>query len=145
MALSCGTQLWTQLFTSLPSLAASQANQAQYDAFARNQIFNLANVLPPSQRGNFGIAQKMFNLLLKDHWALNRFPLHTELLLHLPLDDRVLCKLVTIPAPWCNSKTGRPAWTKVLVSAANGQQVWNSYQQIQASLRALWQHVSPRF
>jgi hypothetical protein len=80
----------------------------------------------------------MFNLFLKDHWALNVVPSQSETLLHLPLDRIVLSKLTMIPPPWT-------AWTKVALTTSTQQQVVGTYLQIQASFRAYWERIAPRF
>jgi hypothetical protein len=64
----------------------------EYDAFLLEQIGGLADLLRKldllqrGQLGDFGIAQKMSNLFIKDHWALGTFPTEIELVLHIPLD-----------------------------------------------------------
>jgi hypothetical protein len=134
-----GGQLWAGYFSPLAGgFAALPAAQPLYDAFATHQILMLADLLRQHGRGDFGHAQKMFNLFLKDHWALNTFPAATELFLHLPLDRIVLSKLANIPAPWS-------AWTRVAVTPATQPQVLATYLQIQTSFRAYWQHIAPRF
>lgn len=134
-----GGQLWISFFAPLVSqLSALPATQAGYDLFATNQMLRLAGLLRQRQRGDFGHAQKMFNLFLKDHWALDTLPSQSETLLHLPLDRIVLSKLNTIPPPWT-------AWTKVVVASNTQQHVVSTYLEIQDSFRAYWQQMTPRF
>src|SRR5208282_3174523 len=124
-----GEQLWISFFAPLVSqFSALPATQAGYDLFATNEMLRLAGLLRQLQRGDFGHAQKMFNLFLKDHWALNIVPSLSETLLHLPLDRIVLSKLNTIPPPWA-------AWTKVVVAPNTQQHVVSTYLQIQDSFR----------
>jgi hypothetical protein len=83
----------------------------------------------------------MFNLFLKDHWALNVFSAQSELLLHLPLDNRILdhLKKQNRPSPWDGP------WTQVAVNPQTQTNVLSGYLQIQDTLRAYWQHKAPRF
>lgn len=134
-----GMQLWTTFFSPLvPQLAALPATQPLYDAFATQHMLMLAALLRQHRRGDFGHAQKMFNLFIKDHWALNVFPAHSEVFLHLPLDRIVLSKLATIPAPWS-------AWTRVAITPNTQHHVLTTYSQIQTTFRAYWQRIAPRF
>jgi hypothetical protein len=94
-------------------------------------------------RDDFGVAQKMFNLFLKDHWALNVFPAQSEILLHLPLDRRILEHLrdQNRPSPWDGP------WTKVTVNPQTQANVLAGYLQIQDTFRAYWaqSHISACF
>ena len=83
----------------------------------------------------------MFNLFLKDHWALNIFPAQSEILLHLPLDSRILGHLGkrNRPNPWDG------AWTKVTVNPQTQAHVLNTFLAIQNTFRACWQQIAPRF
>jgi len=87
-----GGQLWNGFFSPLASqFPALPSTQQQFDTFATTHMLSLAALLRRNNtRDDFGVAQKMFNLFLKDHWALNVFSSQSELLLHLPLDRRVL-------------------------------------------------------
>jgi hypothetical protein len=130
-----GGHLWTAFFSPLAAgFATLPATRPLYDAFATNQILTLAGLLRHHGRGDFGHAQKMFNLFLKDHWALGLFPLTTELVLHLPLDRIVLSKLAAIPAPWS-------AWTRVATTPATQPHVLATYLQIQDAFRAEWTRI----
>jgi hypothetical protein len=125
-----GGQLWTSFFAPLAAQFASfPTTQPLYDKFATQQMLTLAALLRQNGRGDFGHAQKMFNLFIKDHWALNAFPVAIELFLHLPLDSRVLAKLTVIPAPW-------RAFTKVTITPATQPHVLAAYLQIQDAFRA---------
>jgi hypothetical protein len=127
-----GGQLWISFFAPLVSqFSTLPATQAGYDVFATKHMLQLAGLLRQH-------AQKMFNLFLKDHWALSIVPSQSETLLHLPLDRLVLSKLNTIPPPWS-------AWTKVVVAPNTQQHVVSTYLQIQGSFRAHWQQIAPRF
>jgi hypothetical protein len=130
-----GTQLWTAFFTPLlRQLSAFPKSQIHYDKLAIRRMERLANLLRSNGLGDFGIAQKMYNLFLKDHWALNAFPSQIENLLHLPLDRITLSKFKKPPAPWT-------AWTKIKITSANRKQVLGAYAQIQKSFRAYWKHL----
>jgi hypothetical protein len=130
---SDGNQLWVSFFQPLlPQASALPAIQAVYDDFATRQMLQLVVLLQQRQKGDFGHAQKMFNLYLKDCWALNSVPTPLETFLHLPLDRTVLSKLVAIPPPWTR------AWTKVVVNLNTQQQVVDAYLQIQNSFRTYW-------
>jgi hypothetical protein len=132
-------QLWTGFFDPLvKQFCTLPITQTCYDAFAVAQILNLATHLRQWERGDFGHAQKMFNLFLKDHWALNVVPAPVEVLLHLPIDRTMLTKLANTPPSWSS-------WTKVVVTPPTQKEVINGYNAIQASFRAYWQHVAPRF
>ena len=125
-----GGHLWTTFFSPLAAgFAMLPVTRPLYDTFATNQILTLAGLLRHHGRGDFGHAQKMFNLFLKDHWALGVFPLPIELVLHLPLDRIVLSKLVAIPAPWS-------AWTKVATTPGTQARVLATYLQVQNTFRA---------
>ena len=109
--------------------------QQLYDTFAIGQILALAALLRQHQRGDFGIAQKMFNLFVKDHWALNVVSPQSEALLHLPLDWGLIHKVQNFPTSWS-------AWTKVVVTPATQQQIVYEYLLIQATYRSYWQRVN---
>ena len=137
-----GTQLWVSFFEPLLSqIAALPATQTCYDNFATEQILRLAIRLQQMRKGDFGHAQKMFNLYLKDCWALNSVPPPLETFLHLPLDRTLLSRLLNVPLPWTRS------WTKVVVNPNTPLQVVNAYQQIQDKFRARWQqqHIARCF
>lgn len=131
---SDGTQLWVSFFAPLlAQIAALPATQTDYDNFAKVQMLNLTTRLQQMQKGDFGHAQKMFNLYLKDCWALNSVPIPLETFLHLPLDRTLLSKIENIPLPWTRS------WTKVVVNPNTQQQVVDAYLKIQDLFRAYWQ------
>ena len=128
-----GCHLWTAFFSPLAAgFAALPATRPLYDTFAIRQMLTLKGLLRQHGRGDFGHAQKMFNLFLKDHWALGLFSLATELVLHLPLDRIVLSKLAAIPPPWS-------AWTRVGI--APQAHVLATYLQIQENFRAEWTRI----
>lgn len=136
LSTSIGAQLWTQFFSPLRvQLGTLPCSQQPYDSFAISQILALAGLLRQHQRGDFGIAQKMFNLFIKDHWALGALPPQSEAFLHLPLDSGIVHKLSHLPSSWS-------AWTKVVVTPTTQQQIVNDYLQIQATYRNYWQRVN---
>jgi hypothetical protein len=71
-------ELWKRFFGPLrdhfPELPDTRV---EYDPYILQQIGNLArllrelNLLQRGQLGEFGVAQKMLNLFIKDHWALD--------------------------------------------------------------------------
>lgn len=139
---SDGNQLWVSFFAPLlPQISALPATQADYDNFTTKQMLQLVTLLQQKQKGDFGHAQKMFNLYLKDCWALNSVPTALETFLHLPLDRTLLSKLLNIPPPWTR------AWTKAVVNPMAPQQVVSAYLQIQDLFRAYWrqQHIARCF
>ena len=90
--------LWLDFFKPLlPLLNKLPSKQKSFDEFVIKKIVGLSKskLLPKSQKGKFGIAQKVFNLFMKDQWALDKFLNKSELesLLHLPLDRGLLKKL----------------------------------------------------
>src|ERR1700733_2156595 len=126
-----GSELWTSFFAPLiPQFSELPATQAHYDSFATNQMLQLASLLRQRQKGDFGLAHKMLNLFLKDHWALSTLTPHSETLLHLPLDHNLLSKLVTIPPPWAT-------WTKVVVTHSTQEHVVGRYLEIESKFRIL--------
>ena len=138
-----GGQLWNGFFSPLASQFPALPNtQQQFDTFATTHMLSLAALLRQNNaRDDFGVAQKMFNLFLKDHWALDVFSPQSELLLHLPLDRRVLehLKNQNRPSPWDGN------WTMVAVNPQTQAHVLGSYLQIQETFRAYCQHIAPRF
>jgi hypothetical protein len=124
-------ELWKRFFEPLNHrLNQLPLIQSEYDLFALQEISTLGrllrelDLLQHGQLGDFGIAQKMLNLFMKDHWALNAFSIETERLLHLPLDRRVLEKLRRRPATWRN-------WTRAMDTPEHRR----DYQRIQAWFR----------
>jgi hypothetical protein len=140
-----GGQLWNGFFSPLASQFPALPNtQQQFDTFATTHMLSLTDLLRQNNtRDDFGVAQKMFNLFLKDHWALNVFPAQSEILLHLPLDRRILEHLrdQNRPSPWDGP------WTKVTVNPQTQANVLAGYLQIQDTFRAYWaqSHISACF
>jgi len=131
--------IWNNILAPLtPGFAGLQGTERDYDAFATEHILAITEVLRGSRRGDFGIAQKIFNLFAKDLWALGSIPSTSERLLHLPLDRRVLSKLNGVPAAWSS-------WSTVGVGAVDQRDILATYLQIQARLRDLWRQVIHRF
>src|ERR1700722_19311305 len=127
-----GTRFWDTFFNPLRNqFTALPATQQGYDNFAIQEMRSLAQVLRQHNRGDFGIAQKMFNLFLKDHWSLSLIPPQSEPLLHIPLDRQILAKLRQLPPTW-------KSWTK----AVEDTQTLNDYLGIQQSFRNYWHHVN---
>jgi hypothetical protein len=137
-----GTYLWKnffvlvrqQVFDVSRNQFALPAPQPNYDKFAIDQMCTLAMLLrkhglPRRHKGNpFGIAQKMFNLFMKDQWALDLIPPESEPLLHVPLDSTVLRQLRNPPPP----KTWE-SWTR----AEDNQQTRSDYLTVQQRFRDL--------
>jgi hypothetical protein len=138
-----GGHLWNGFFSPLASQFHALPNTRHlYDTFATTHMLRLAALLRQnSTRDDFGVAQKMFNLFLKDHWALNVFSPQSELLLHLPLDRIILGHLSSQnrPSPWDGN------WTMVTVNPQTQANVLSTYVQIQETFRAYCQHIAPRF
>jgi len=140
-----GERLWNCFFSPLASQFPALPNtQQQFDTFATTHMLSLATLLRQNNtRDDFGVAQKMFNLFLKDHWALSVFPTQSEVLLHLPLDRRILehLKDQNRPSPWNGS------WTKITVNPQTQANVLAGYLQIQDTFRAYWAqgYISARF
>jgi hypothetical protein len=130
-------ELWKRFFGPLREhFAQLPHTRAEYDAYLLQQISVLARLLRElellqnERLGGFGIAQKMLNLFMKDHWALDAFPKQTQLLLHLPLDLRVLSKLKRRPSTW-------HAWTR----ATDTPDHRRDYQRIQDRFRSEWKRT----
>jgi hypothetical protein len=130
------THLWTQFFSPhLSQFPTVPLTQQLYDTFATTQILALAGILRQHKRGDFGIAQKMFNLFMKDHWALNTFSPQLEIHLHLPLDRGLIYRVGNMPQSWA-------AWTKVAVTPTTLQQIVADYLRIQTTYRSYWQRIT---
>ena len=126
-------RLWFTFFAPLlPRLAVVNAND--YDKFIIRQMLGLAGILRKAGRGDFGHAQKMVNLFVKDQWALNGFASRVEKVLHLPLDRRVLSKLADAPASWA-------AFKKVRLTPTTRGRVLKDYTDIQDTFRRHWRRV----
>ena len=129
--------LWTRFFEPFrESLQQLPDIRANYDQYLLQQICVLASLvreldlLQQGQLGDIGIAQKMSNLFVKDHWALNAFLPQTDLVLHLPLDQRILSKLRHRPTTW-------RAWTR----ADNTAETRRDYQRIQDRFRVEYERI----
>jgi len=130
-----GHHLWTTFFSPLLNqLPQTPATQPVYDPYAVQHMLQLASILREHGRGDFGHAQKMGNLFMKDHWALNAFPAATELVLHLPLDRILLSSLAQVPAAWT-------AWTRVTITPATQPQILADYLDIQTRFRNHWKRT----
>jgi hypothetical protein len=140
-----GERLWNDFVSPLASqFPALPSTRHLYDTFATEHMLRLTDLLRQNRsRDDFGVAQKMFNLFLKDHWALNVFSPQSELLLHLPLDCRILKHLryQNLPSPW------NGPWTKVAVNPQTQATVLAGYLQIQNSFRAYQEqeYIAARF
>ena len=138
MACEPANELWTLFFElfrqRFPQLPQARA---EYDHFVLEKITELGrllrrlDVLQRDKLGEFGIAQKMVNLFMKEHWALNVFSAKTERLLHLPLDRRVLSKLKRCPGTWSR-------WTRVTDTPEHKADC----QRIQDEFRLEWKRVA---
>lgn len=136
---SISRDLWDTFFSALVAeLPALPGESDGFDDLAIKRIGTLAQRLREQGRGDFGVAQKMVNLVVKGHWALEAVPTDCERLIHIPLDATVLRKLERRPDGWAS-------WTKASVDRAPLDVLVSGYLNIQRSYRAYWASLSPRF
>jgi hypothetical protein len=109
-------------------------NRQQFDKYLVEKIKSLGLLLAERNKGDFGIAQKIVNLFMKELWAVCQLPEGIESNLHAPLDSIVLSKISGCPTTW-------KAWTKA--KAGNPNTV-DDYLRIQEALRKLCE-ATPRF
>jgi hypothetical protein len=90
------------------------SNRQQFDKYLVKKIESLGLLLGERNKGDFGIAQKIVNLFMKELWALCQLPERIESNLHAPLDSIVLSKISGCPTTW-------KAWTKAKGGNLRGQ------------------------
>ncbi|NUN08980.1 MAG: hypothetical protein HUU54_07380 [Ignavibacteriaceae bacterium] len=103
------------------------SNIEAFDSFAKEIIKEIAIRINGTRKLKFGIAQKIFNLFMKDLWAWDKLKPEQESVLHWPIDKGVL-DMVRKPA-W-------KAWTKVVTTENNLNETFNEYLHIQNILRS---------
>ncbi len=105
-------QLWQNHLNGIHSFISGgklPATQPAFDNWWTEEALKLAVTLRNHGKGDFGIAQKMLNLFLKDLWAFGVIRTPFETFLHAPIDRRVLAKFAAPPATW-------NPWTKAAAS-----------------------------
>jgi hypothetical protein len=133
LAHASAAQLWQNHFNGIHSLIVDggrPVDQAGFDTWWTGEALRLAGTLRDQRKGDFGIAQKMINLFLKDLWAFGLIPTPDEKLLHAPIDRRVLAQFTDPPATW-NS------WTKASASSSSCPAL-SDYFLLQQALRDHW-------
>ena len=106
-----------QVFTDLePVLMKIQSDdlpcsQDSYDDWIIGISIMIGNTLSRNNKGSFGLGQKISNLVMKDHWALNYLSPAFEKYLHVPVDRIIIEKLRPNKMRW-NSWTNICAITK---------------------------------
>lgn len=137
-AFSC--KVWEKHFVEIHALATNgklAATEVAFDEWLVSEVLTLASLLRVNGKGDFGIAQKMINLFLKDLWGFGFIETPIEKLLHAPIDRRVLAKFKVIPNSW-NS------WSKAS-SATDSSKTVKDYLLLQKELRNLWKTSPIRF
>jgi hypothetical protein len=127
------SQLWQSHFKGIHSLIVGgrlPAVQPAFDNWWTGEALKLTVSLRAQGKGDFGIAQKIMNLFLKDIWAFGLIRMPIEEHLHAPIDRRVLAKFSVIPTTW-NS------WTKATASTSTCPTV-RDYFLLQQALRDYW-------
>jgi hypothetical protein len=105
----------------------------QYNEFAKRKIKCLSTIISVNHQLKIGIAQKVFNLFMKDLWAWDRLNKRQEKVLHFPLDRQILNLLKD--NPW-------PAWTKIVVEENNFVAGYGIYLDMQRILRSQLRYSS---
>jgi hypothetical protein len=134
---SLATDLWKRHFAGIHSLVTTgslPATHAAFNDWLVTEALKLASILKAHGKGDFGIAQKMMNLFLKDLWGFGVIRTPIETLLHAPIDRRVLTKFAVIPTTW-------NPWTKATATSKASKTV-EDYLMLQNGLRNLW-NTSP--
>lgn len=107
-------KLWQNHFNGIHSLIVGgrlPATQPAFDNWWTDEALKLTISLRVQGKADFGIAQKMMNLFLKDLWAFGLIQMPIEAHLHAPIDRRVLAKFTAPPATWSS-------WTKATASTS---------------------------
>jgi hypothetical protein len=127
------SQLWQNHFNGIRSLIVGgrlPAAQPAFDNWWTGEALKLTVSLRAQGKGDFGIAQKMMNLFLKDLWAFGLIQMPIEAHLHAPIDRRVLGKFAAVPTTW-------NPWTKASASTRACPTV-RDYFLLQQALRNYW-------
>jgi hypothetical protein len=126
-------RVWDEAVAPLSEdLRSLPEDRRAYDEFIIERIDGVARLLREVGRGDFGHAQKVVNLFLKDRWALEDVAASVEANLHLPLDRVILLRLAARPAEW-------GSWTKVASTMESRKSVVDGYLRIQHSFRVYWE------
>jgi hypothetical protein len=131
-------EIWDRHLIRLHDVVGTlPATQSAYDDLVVEAAVGIGGWLSTSKRGDFGIAQKIVNLFMKDLWAFGIIRLPSEIFLHAPIDRRVLGKFKTVPTAW-------NPWTKA-VARSSGCPTITGYLRLQEQLRDLWRTPPIRF
>lgn len=131
------TNLWKKHFEGIHALATMgklPTTHIAFDEWLVSEALRLASLLRNNGKGDFGIAQKMMNLFLKDLWGFGVIETAIETLLHAPIDRRVLTKFSVVPTSW-------NPWTKAEATSKASKTV-KDYLLLQKGLRDL-RNTSP--
>ncbi|MBA4319938.1 MAG: hypothetical protein C0412_16180 [Flavobacterium sp.] len=104
-----------------------------YNDYARNQIRNVAEIISQNNNLKYGMAQKFFNLFMKDLWAWDQLTLEQESVLHFPLDRIILSYIRN--NPW-------QAWTRVYTTPEDYNNTFQEYLGIQEIFRNQLQYFN---
>jgi hypothetical protein len=88
-------QLWQAHLHPIHTAAVGNAlptTQDSYDSFVVQTVLAIQSTLQLANKGGFGIAQKIFNLFMKDLWGHRVIGTKSEVLLHAPIDRIVYLK-----------------------------------------------------
>ena len=97
-----------------------------YNDYAKKKIRKVAEIISQNNNLKFGMAQKFFNLFMKDLWAWNKLTPEQERVLHFPLDRIILTYMRY--NPW-------KAWTKIIAPVDEYNNKFKQYLGIQNIFR----------
>jgi hypothetical protein len=97
-----------------------------YNSFAKKHIKEVASLISHDNNLRFGVAQKIFNLFMKDLWAWNKLNIEQESVLHFPIERTILSLFKY--SPW-------RAWTRVYSTNDDYENTFEEYLDIQSIFR----------
>lgn len=103
----------------------------EYNDFAKKNIQGVAEIISQNNNLKFGMAQKFFNLFMKDLWAWNILTPEQESVLHFPLDGIILSHMHN--NPW-------NAWTRIYTTIKGYDIIFQEYLRIQKIFRSQLQY-----
>jgi hypothetical protein len=126
-------RLWALLSQIHAETNLIPITKSNYDKFAKTYIKEIATIISINQRLRLGVAQKIFNLFMKDLWAWHCLNRRQEKVLHFPLDRRILAFVRN--NPW-------PAWTNIIANQNTFDDSFATYLNIQNILRDQMRHFN---
>jgi hypothetical protein len=122
--------IWAILSPISANPALIPTTRPAFDVWAEPIIQNIATTYSGHAPYPLGIAQKTFNLFLKDHWAWTQLTREQEDCLHVPIDGIIYKKFSTPPQTW-------ETWTSVQWNIPlQFTNLWHDYMALQNALRA---------